>query len=917
MKTIYKLLSFSILIFGSGKAQRNFGNTPEPVPSVSSFSSYVNTPVSLSTGIPDISLPLLKLQTSNKSLELPVVLSYHVANAAIDKPGSEVGIGWSLAKGGSVSRVINEYVDEFYDNASKPDYKKNEFDDLYYYNIPGNSGKFSFIRDVTNNTFTLNHISGNNIKIEYTRDPNTATLIINSFKITDEKGFKYIFDDYSKSLLDPNFYYKSAFFLSKILDESNVEVATFTYQKESINKNGSSVLLYQSCKLKEISTDFGKISFENVYESMRENGLDDPYKINSVSLLDKSNRLISKYKFLFQGGDRRELTSLEKLNSNEERIENRDFGYIDLYFSVYKDIGGNDYACSGEYYNPTNYKRRTLEMMRHPEGGYTKYNFQLNEVYVDNSSVHLNNNSLTNPSFQKLIEEQSIDFDTNQSSVYNLHIDVAKTFYIVYLTYEMYDDKYPIHMPHVINFKFKKSGIEVTPTTTLGCEKYILSPGDYTFEIKGFGNNPGYGNGNIKLKSIVTVPLPYKNAAFAAGVRIASIEQFDVDHVLKKKTSYEYNSFANPNDSSGAVYTSENCQGSSEFYDNTIVLYKNVKEIYGDTTKNLGSTKYYFKMAEDFTSTIPLFRPYYNITSTGLLYKQEVYNSQNAITSSQNTDYVMDDIPGAPQYSTCSGYNSKAAWIKSTKVTSKTFFDNSTSLENTSETTFSPYNFSVLTVKETSPEGIITEKTVKYASDVSNTKLINARMLTTALQSETKVNGKLVGKSETKFDNASNLYPSSILSFDLKNQTPMTEMTINNYDGKGNPREVISKSGIPSAIIYGYKGTQPIAKIIGASYSQIASLATVTAAITASDADAVDPSKEPALLVALENLRKDTAIKDYSITTYTYDPLIGTTSITAPNGTREVYRYDKSGRLQRVEDKNGKLLKEYEYNYKH
>ncbi|WP_261510110.1 hypothetical protein [Chryseobacterium paludis] len=917
MKTIYKLLSFSILIFGSGKGQRNFGNTPEPVPSVSSFSSYVNTPVSLSTGVPDISLPLLSLPTSNKSLEIPVGLSYHVANVVNNKPGSEVGLGWSLAKGGNISRVINDYVDEFYDNASKPGYIKNEFNDVYYYNIPGNSGKFTFIRDITNNTFTVNHISGNNIKIEYTRDANTATLIINSFKITDEKGFKYIFDDYSKSLNDPLFYFKSAFYLSKILDESNVEVATFTYQKDNINKKGTSILLYQSCKLKEISSDFGKLSFENEYETIKEEGIDDPYKINSISLFDKSNRLISKYKFLYQSGtDRRDLTGLERFNSIEERIERRDFNYADLSSSGYKDIGGGDYVCSNEYSNPTIYKIRTLQSISLPEGGYTNYNFQFKDIYQNNSSIQLNNNSLTNPAFQKLSEEERIFFDTNQSSIYNLHVDATRAYYLMFLYDELYDDKYPIHMPHVINYKLKKAGVEVTPVTS-NCSKYILTPGDYTFEIKGQGNNPGFGNGNIIYRTIITAPQPYKNAAPAAGVRIASIEHFDVDNVLKKKTSYEYNSFVNPNDSSGGTYTAENCGINDELFDNTIILYKNVKEIYGDATNNLGYAKYYFKMPEDYTSTVSMFKPYYNITSTGLLYKQEVYNQQNAITISQNTDYVMDEISGAPQYSICSGYNSKAAWIKSTKVTSKTFFDNSSSLESISETTFSPYNFSISTVKETSPEGIITEKAVKYASDLSNTKLINARMLTTALQTETKINGKLVEKSETKFDNASNLYPSSVLSFDLKNQTPVTETAINNYDTKGNPRELVSKSGISTAIIYGYKGTLPIAKITGASYSQIASLATVTAAITASDADAVDPTKEPALLVALENLRKDTAIKDYSITTYTYDPLIGTTSITLSNGIREVYRYDKSNRLQRVEDKNGKLLKEYEYNYKH
>ncbi|WP_124533785.1 hypothetical protein [Chryseobacterium sp. KBW03] len=914
MKTIHKLLSLSILIFGMGKAQRNFGDTPEPVPSVSSFSSYVNTPVSLSTGVPNISIPLFSLPTINSQLEMSTGLSYHVANASGNKPGSEVGIGWSLGSGGSISRVVNNEVDEFYDNASKPDYKKNQFDDVYYYNIPGNSGKFTFIRDLTNNTFTLNHISGNNIKIEYTRDANTATLVLNSFKITDEKGFKYIFEDYSKSLNGTNFYFKSAFFLTKILDESNIEVATFSYQKDNINKQGSTTLLYQSCKLKEISTDLGKLSFENIYEPLKEKGYDDPYKINSASLFDKSNRLISKYKFSYFGGSKRELKSLEKLNNNQESIEKRSFEYSDLSSVEYQNIGNKDYICTS--YTTTEYKYRTLNKIIHPEGGYTIYNFQFNEIYQDNSSLQLNNSSLTNPYLQKLNDE-TIYFDTNQSSVYNLHVDTEKAYYIGFFYDEIYDNKYPVHMPHVITFKLKKSGVEIQPVTST-CSKYLLTPGDYTFEIKGQGNSPGFGNGNIIYHTIITAPMPYRNTLQVnTGVRIASIQHFDSNNALKKTTKYEYNSFLNPNDSSGGSYTSENCHGNSEFYDNGIILYKNVKEMYGDTGNNLGYTNYSFKMPQDFTSSIPSFRPYYNITSTGLLYKQEVYNQQNIMTSSQNTEYVMEDIPGAPQYSTCSVYNSKAAWIKSAKVTSTTFFDNSSNLVSNSETLYSPYNFAPSMVKETSPEGIITEKVIRYASDVASTKLMNARMLTTPLQTETKVDGQLVAKSETKFDNPANLYPSSVVSYDVKSLAPTTETTINNYDGKGNPREVISKSGIPTAIIYGYNGTQPIAKITGASYNQIAALTAVTTAIAASDADASNPANEPDLIIALENLRKDPAMKDYSITTYTYDPLIGTTSVTSPNGIRIVYKYDNSNRLQRLEDKDGNILKEYEYNYKH
>ena len=71
--------------------------------------------------------------------------------------------------------------------------------------------------------------------------------------------------------------------------------------------------------------------------------------------------------------------------------------------------------------------------------------------------------------------------------------------------------------------------------------------------------------------------------------------------------------------------------------------------------------------------------------------------------------------------------------------------------------------------------------------------------------------------------------------------------------------------------------------------------------------------KKP-LLAALNALR--TNLPGAMVTTYTYKPLIGVSTITDAKGDQITYSYDSFNRLQFVKDKSGNILSENQYNYK-
>lgn len=233
--------------------------------------------------------------------------------------------------------------------------------------------------------------------------------------------------------------------------------------------------------------------------------------------------------------------------------------------------------------------------------------------------------------------------------------------------------------------------------------------------------------------------------------------------------------------------------------------------------------------------------------------------------------------------------------------------------------------------KTTFPDGTIGEINYSYAHEKNNQLMITKNMIGIPLETSTTQtignSTKILSKTETLYPlnqaeadiKTSGLaLPTSVLSYNLQNPTVgSTEITYDKYDAKGNLQQYTAKEGIPTIIIWGYSKTQPIAKITGAKLSDITQ-SLIDNIVNTSDSDAQlnTDASEQSLISALDLFRNNSGLAGYQISTYTYDPLVGVRSITPPSGIREIYKYDSANRLEKVIDINGKILKEFKYNYK-
>lgn len=235
-----------------------------------------------------------------------------------------------------------------------------------------------------------------------------------------------------------------------------------------------------------------------------------------------------------------------------------------------------------------------------------------------------------------------------------------------------------------------------------------------------------------------------------------------------------------------------------------------------------------------------------------------------------------------------------------------------------------PFNSSVplLIQKETSAGGgIWSVEKYKYPftssfkpADEENArlKLIENNQIHTLLEKElVKRNARTIQRNKYLLSAENGLpLPASVTTNTGLGNAEEERVKILKYDVYGNPVH-IQKDGNNAVYLWSYGGQHLVAEIVGTTYEEVVqglSAVGISSIQSLSESRMADKSK-------LDKLRDSAYLGKAAITTYEYEPMVGMTCMTNPQGVTVYYEYDSFGRLNVVRDHDKNKVNSYHYNY--
>ncbi|MBT1704911.1 hypothetical protein [Chryseosolibacter indicus] len=943
-------------------------------PKAASILRYGEYPVSLHTGLIDITVPVYKIE--GNGITVPIEFKYHASGIKFDDTSNEVGLGWSLIAGGVISRSVigardgetsgtySRNVSLLGNCESGPDISS-DYDllrevengsrgSLYYDNslgrLDGEMDQYSF--SFLNHSGSFCFPFSESEVVTGTRPSNGLFIPVNGMKVIshdnlmiellDAEGVYYKFQVKD---VDQNERFKE-YYLTQIISADKADTVTFTYEivpalseiyvrRPFINysatistraavpiQNLHGQLAFPTIEVTEDGGVFyqslrpprlTRIDFRGGYVSFEYAVVNNltTYNLQRINIYNSAESIPLQTVVLTKGTFTNGEQRLNKVTFSNSAGENYDYQF------GYNGQPGNIYT-NGGFYKGIDY------------WGY------FNGSSVPNGRRYL-------PAFDNMptqLQAYTANRDANESAMQGGILNK-----IIYPTKGYSEFTYQAHKAQ---YSFGTA--------------LVTGGGLRIYEIKNY-----LEDGTLAEKKW------YKYGEGESGIGIANTYPDKMDFLTQSRTLITHNDgYINIPHLCEIIYTDRysTFPKLSYFLSGSSAVYPQVTEYIGNDSEALGKTVYRYEVFPDeklnpYGATYRQYSPdtylRTNQWKTGNLLSKKVYKKEGAIyqeiqsivntykdinTSEFRNVHVLPYVEFGYNYPGQNLPDIKKNYCSPLWAEHREHFGG-VSAYGSSLSPYDYYNYftstgqRVLSATDETIDGVTTHTSYatyneigrltnftritsagdnvttnfKYPADFTYSPYINmkaANILTPVIEKTIYNNGNLLKREVSRYGFwHSRFFALSSYEEGYGNESPVSRLTYS-YDLKGNIQELFKDDGTKSVYLWGYRGRYPIAQILNTTYNEVKNV--LGQALIDRVTDANTPSD--ADLLAINNLRNSVSLSRAKLRTYMYRPLIGMASQTDFNGRTTYYRYDSFGRLKYMEDNDGNLVQKYNYHYK-
>lgn len=433
-----------------------------------------------------------------------------------------------------------------------------------------------------------------------------------------------------------------------------------------------------------------------------------------------------------------------------------------------------------------------------------------------------------------------------------------------------------------------------TATFPKGDEPYVVYPRVREYLLDDQGNSEGYTVHSFHRDPKGAVPrmtLPFENNYYGnlkASQLIQQTQMDTNDNVISKQDIDFYQTSTGHVSMNGWVYYTE--EGNSD------------KRVAIKEFTSGGNTYYGYQYVLNFECQGTTFCPIPPYISNPQAYGYESILNEKYSALKGRSSFVA----GA--------YGGVSSVVDSLYL--KDANNNPLEVVTTKETTYdATVDYLPRTARTVDSEGEVFESINYYPKDnivTGSSNLISKNRLSELVKSETFKDPdattpvKIQAMEKEYTSNGVYVLPSMVRT--QKGETSTLDRVAFTYHSNGNLKEANVINGPTTTYVWGYGDRYPVAVVSNASQSDINGVNLNM--VLVNDAATSDGS----MRTELDKLR--TNLNNAMVTTYTYDPLVGVTSITDPSGQTSYYIYDEHNRLKEVRDRHNNLVTDYKYHYK-